>query len=67
MTLTKDGGATVALDGASESPGLAARDAAFLNEEIERATSFRIAIVTVRASSTRSSSSPRGPREVEPA
>ncbi|WP_237244834.1 MULTISPECIES: hypothetical protein [Sorangium] len=48
VTLTKDGGATVALDGASASPEDAARDAAFLNEEIERATSFRIAVVTVR-------------------
>ncbi|XXX76863.1 hypothetical protein WMF30_55360 [Sorangium sp. So ce134] len=48
VTLTKDGGAVVALDGASESPEHAARDAAFLNEEIERATSFRIAVVTVR-------------------
>ncbi|WP_437570429.1 hypothetical protein [Sorangium sp. So ce542] len=48
VTLAKDGGATVALDGASESPEDAARDAAFLNAEIERATSFRIAVVTVR-------------------
>ncbi|WP_437316927.1 hypothetical protein [Sorangium sp. So ce385] len=48
VTLTKDGGAKVALDGASASPEDAARDAAFLNAEIERATSFRIAIVTVR-------------------
>ncbi|WP_437998437.1 hypothetical protein WMF26_49570 [Sorangium sp. So ce185] len=48
VTLTKDGGATVALDGASQSPEDAARDAAFLNAEIERATSFRIAVVTVR-------------------
>ncbi|WP_437724383.1 hypothetical protein [Sorangium sp. So ce861] len=48
VTLTKDGGAVVALDGASESPEDAARDAAFLNAEIERATSFRIAVVTVR-------------------
>ncbi|WP_437278707.1 hypothetical protein WME90_47140 [Sorangium sp. So ce375] len=48
VTLAKDGGAMVALDGASESPELAARDAAFLNEELERVTSFRIAIVTVR-------------------
>ncbi|KYF85030.1 hypothetical protein BE18_42995 [Sorangium cellulosum] len=48
VTLAKDGGATVALDGASQSPEDAARDAAFLNAEIERATSFRIAVVTVR-------------------
>ncbi|KYF48372.1 hypothetical protein BE08_34745 [Sorangium cellulosum] len=48
VTLAKDGGATVALDGPSESPEQAASDAELLNREVERATSFRIAIVTVR-------------------
>ncbi|WP_437927391.1 hypothetical protein WMF37_51635 [Sorangium sp. So ce291] len=48
VTLAKDGGALLALDGPSEGPEQAARDAEFLNEEIERTTSFRIAIVTVR-------------------
>ncbi|MGK3968283.1 hypothetical protein WMF01_47805 [Sorangium sp. So ce1667] len=48
VTLAKDGGALLALDAPSEGPEQAARDAEFLNEEIERTTSFRIAIVTVR-------------------
>ncbi|WP_437689294.1 hypothetical protein [Sorangium sp. So ce176] len=48
VTLAKDGGALVALDGPSESPEQAARDAELLNDEVERTTSFRIAIVTVR-------------------
>ncbi|WP_437675985.1 hypothetical protein [Sorangium sp. So ce131] len=48
VTLTQDGGAVVALDGASESPEQAARDAEFLAEEVERTTTFRIAFVKVR-------------------
>ncbi|WP_129355934.1 hypothetical protein [Sorangium cellulosum] len=48
VTLADDGGAVVALDGASASPEQAARDAAALNEEIERATTVRIAIVKLR-------------------
>lgn len=48
VTLTADGGANVAIDGASVSPEQAAEDAADLNEAIDAATSLRVAIVKIR-------------------
>jgi hypothetical protein len=48
VTLSADGGADLALDGASTSPEQAAADAAALSEEVERATTLRISIVKLR-------------------
>jgi len=48
ITLTKDGGADVLLDGPSTSPEQAQADAAALTDAIDRATTVRVAIVKIR-------------------
>jgi hypothetical protein len=48
ITLAKDGGADVALDGASASPEQAQADAQELTEAVDRATSLRVSIVKLR-------------------